>query len=57
MSLAIAAGAVSGIQALSTIQNARFQADLTEQNNRASMREDTFAATERLHYLTKTCPE
>lgn len=42
-----AALAVAGVQALSTIQNARFQADLTEQNNRARMREATFSATEK----------
>ncbi len=47
MSLAIAAGAVSGIQAIGQIQNARFQADLVAQQNKDRMREAEFAATER----------
>ena len=47
MSLAIAAGAVSGLQAIGQIQNARFQADLVAQQNKDRMREAEFSATEK----------
>ena len=44
---AIAMAVMGGIQGISTIQNARFQANLTEEKNKARMAEASFSATER----------
>lgn len=46
MSLAIAATVLTGVQAIGQIQNARFQADLVEKQNKDRLKQAGFAATE-----------